>query len=199
MSCNILVEEDNSNLDFLEVGVEGNSTLETKTCLEAVGMDEENFIEDFSGCFWSSRLPEYPSWMSSFKETISDFVLQDITCLPDVPLMPSYEVMTSNIDEVVESTDNTVDVETLESSLICNCCLCDSPKFLVIPDQVICNATSMETVDHSSCPIVTLNNKKLVEGYFPNNNLSSNAAKMVTSVDEVRGNLRESFGMHVFM
>ena len=88
--------------------------------------------------------------MRSFKETISEpFVLQDINCLPDVPLMPSYEVMTSSImlDEVVESTDNTVDVETLESSLICNCCLCDSPKFLVIPDQVICNSTSMDTIN----------------------------------------------------
>ena len=113
MSCNILVEEDNNSLDFLEVGVDGNSTLETKTCLEAVEVDEENFIEDFSGCFWSSGLPEYPSWMSSLKETIRDpFILQDITCLPDIPLMPSYEVMTSNmiLDDVIESTDNTVEL-----------------------------------------------------------------------------------------
>ena len=190
MSCNILVEEDNNSLDFLEVGVDGNSTLETKTCLEAVEVDEENFIEDFSGCFWSSGLPEYsyPSWMSYFKETISEtFVLQDINCLPDVPLTPSCEVMTSSImfDEVVDSNDNTVDIKNLVSSLTCNCCLCDSPHFLVLPDQVVCNLNSIETVDHLTCPVVILSNRQLVEGYFPNNDLASNAARVVAPVDKV--------------
>ena len=113
MSCNILVEEEIDSLDSLDDVVDGNSALETKPCLEAVEVEEENFIEDFSGCFWSSGLPEYPSWMSSLKETIRDpFILQDITCLPDIPLMPSYEVMTSNmiLDDVIESTDNTVEL-----------------------------------------------------------------------------------------
>ena len=51
MSCNILVEEDISSLDFLEVGVDCNSALETKTCLEVVEVEEENFIEGFPVAF----------------------------------------------------------------------------------------------------------------------------------------------------
>ena len=51
----------------------------------------------------------------------------------------------------------------------------------------------MSILDQSSYPVVTLNDKKLVEGYFSYDNLSSKAAKLMPSEDEVRGNLRERY------
>ena len=191
VSCNIRVEEDNGDLDFINEEVDGNSACEIKTFLESVEVDEESFMEDFSGCFWSSMLPEYPSWMCSFKETISEpCTLQDISNLPNIPLMPSYKMMTSSeiLDNVVdssinpicvetvdstdisvhvgtvESTDNDIDVGTVDSSAsACKCCFCNNPEFFIIPEQVICSSNSMSILDQSSYPVVTLNDKKLVE------------------------------------
>ena len=61
--------------------------------------EADDFIEHYGGCCWSDGLPEiiYPSWLDSFKETISDNILLQDIYLPDVPVTPVIEVMTSNI------------------------------------------------------------------------------------------------------
>ena len=202
----MLVQEEN-NLNYFDVGVDSDSALGNETCLGTLEVEDESFIEDFSGCSWSSTLPEYPSWTGSFEETLSDsLVLQDLSCLPDIPLSPSYEVISSTmiLDNNVEGTNDSVCVETSEStdtakvetveysSSACECCLCNIPKFLVIPD-VLCNSINMNSSNHSSCPVVTLYGKNLLEGYFSNDNISSNVTKLTSSVDEVRGDLRERY------
>ena len=66
------------------------------------------------------------------------------------------------------------------------------PKFLVIPD-VLCNAISTNNSNQSSCPVVTLHGQKLVDGYFSSNSISSNVAKFTSSVDRVKGNLKDRY------
>ena len=68
----------------------------------------------------------------------------------------------------VGSSDSmdTAKVETVEYLLsTCECCLCNMPKFVVIPD-VLCKAISTNNSNQSSCPVVTLHGQKLVDGYF---------------------------------
>ena len=76
MSCNMLSQE-GKTLHHLDVGADGDSALGDETCLETAEVDDESLLEDFSGCTWSSTLPEYPSWIGTLEETLSDYVLQD--------------------------------------------------------------------------------------------------------------------------
>ena len=96
-----------------------------------------------------------------------------------MPLTPSNEVVSSNVKlyNNLEDVNHSVGVETSESmdtakvetveylSSTCECCLCNMPKFVVIPD-VLCKAISTNNSNQSSCPVVTLHGQKLVDGYF---------------------------------
>ena len=78
-------------------------------------VEEDDFLEDYAGCWWTNGFPEilYPSWLDSFKETISDNkLLQNIYLPDDVPLAPDINVMTSK----VVSNDVEVDSDTVETS-----------------------------------------------------------------------------------
>ena len=157
-----MLSHEGKTLHHLGVGVDGDS------CFETAEVDDEGLVEDFSGCTWSSALPEYPPWIENLDETISDYELQDLNLLPNIPLTPSNEVLssTAKLDINVEydnfvHEDNSRSMDTAKvksveySSSACECCLCKMPEFLVIPD-VSCHALSTNRPNQSSCPVVTL-------------------------------------------
>ena len=66
------------------------------SCFTTEGVDDIGLSEDFSGCTWSSTLPEYPPWIGTLKETISDYELQDLNLLPNMrwnPVLLDWTIM----------------------------------------------------------------------------------------------------------
>ena len=64
-------------------------------------LEEDNdFSEDYSGFWWTTGFPEilYPTWLNSFKETISDDKLLKDVYLPDfnVPVTPKFSVLSTD-------------------------------------------------------------------------------------------------------
>ena len=86
--------------------------------------------------------------------------MQDLLCLPNEPLTPSEVVVSNtatldfdvNLDTSVpvdqgRSTDE-VTVQSVEySETTCECCLCQTPEFVILP-VVSCNTFSTDSLDH---------------------------------------------------
>ena len=106
-----MLSHERKTLHHLDMGVDGDS------CLETAEVDDESLLEDFSGCTWSSTLPEYPPWIGTLEETISDYELKDLNVLPDMPLTPSNEVVSNTVklDNNVEYDNHSVHVGTNKS------------------------------------------------------------------------------------
>ena len=78
-------------------------------------VEEDDFLEDYAGCWWTNGFPEnlYPSWLDSFKETISDDKLLKDIYLPDfdVPVTPEFSVLTSKVEMGIDGVE--VDIDTV--------------------------------------------------------------------------------------
>ena len=103
----------------------------------------------------------FPTWLSSFKETIiNDDIYVNVNLLLDccscAPKTPEVLVLTSNV--LLNNPE--VDKSATEAEM-CTCCICSEPSFFVLPETVeVCNLESVE----DSNSIVTIFNNDLVPG-----------------------------------
>ena len=107
---------------------------------------------------------------------MSDYDMQDVKLLPNEPLTASKVVVSSTakldfdvkLDNFVQVDQgrsmDTATVQSVEySETACECCLCKTPEFVIIP-EVSCHALSTNSPDQALYPVVTLNGQKLVNG-----------------------------------
>ena len=98
---------------------------------------EENYAEDFSGCTWGNGSPDisFPTWLSSFKETINYDINAVNSNLPldcsCVPKTPEVLVLTSNL----LSNDAEGD-KSLTETEYCTCGICTESTFFYYQIQL---------------------------------------------------------------
>ena len=139
-----MLSHQGETLHHLGVRVDKDPCFETTedSCFETAGdswvettVDNEDLLEDFSGCTWSSTLFEFPPWIENLEKTMSDYDMQDVKLLPNEPLTLSKVVVSSTakldfdvkLDNFVQvDQGRSMDTATVQSvkysETACECC-----------------------------------------------------------------------------